>query len=207
MVVTETIRKEVLKMGISPEKVYLTPNAVDIHKFNPNHQLPPDVVIDNHKPTLLFVGNLVNQKGVKYLLEAKKQLESDAELLIVGDGPLKEELELQAKDISGVIFLGARRDVERIIPSADLLILPSISEGFPITLLESLASGVPVVATRVGGVRDIVKKEIGLVVEPADPKALSEAIDTLLKNNKLRLEMKGRCREAVLNYTSVKLPY
>lgn len=209
LVVNEVIRKEVLKMDISPEKVYLTPNAVDTQKFNPQNQLPPDVAVNNNKPPILFVGNLVNQKGVKYLLEAKKQLESDAELLIVGDGPLKGELEQQVKEsnIPGVVFLGARRDVELIMPSADLVVLPSISEGFPIIILESLSSGVPVVATGVGGVADIVKKDLGIVVEPADPEALSEAIDTLLKNEKIRLEMKGRCREAALKYGSMEIPY
>ncbi|MDP3066532.1 MAG: glycosyltransferase family 4 protein, partial [Methanobacteriaceae archaeon] len=207
LVVNEAIRKEVLKMGISSEKVYLTPNAVDVEKFNPQNQLPPDVAVNGNKPTLLFVGNLVNQKGVKYLLKAKKQLEVDSELLIVGDGPLKGELEQEAKGIPGVIFLGARRDVELIIPSADLMVLPSVSEGFPITILESLSSGVPVVATNVGGVAEIVKKEVGLVVEPADPKALAEAIDNLLKNDKLRLEMKGWCRETAVNHASMEIPY
>nr|WP_054858717.1 glycosyltransferase [Methanobacterium formicicum] len=98
MVVNNDLKDKVLKMGINPEKVYVTPNAIDTERFNPQKtELPPDIKMRSDKPTVLFVGNLVYQKGVKYLLEAKKLMKTDVELLIVGDGPLRPELEKKGR--------------------------------------------------------------------------------------------------------------
>jgi glycosyltransferase involved in cell wall biosynthesis len=217
LVVSEAQKTKVQELGINPQKVTLTPNAVDVERFNPNNPLPPDVQLDPHKNTILFVGNLVPQKGVKYLLEAKKILDNhlehdgagrDYELIIVGDGPLKKELEgqVQEYDIENVVFLGERRDVEQIMPSADLFILPSISEGFPITILESLASGVPVVATRVGGVEEIELESLVRLVEPGQPEDLARAIKQMEKDCSWK-EVKNRARETARKYAHIKIPY
>lgn len=217
LVVSTALESKVQELGINPQKVKLTPNAVDVERFSPDNHLPPDVQLDSHKTTLLFVGNLVPQKGVKYLLEAKKILDNelgmdedghDFELIIVGDGPLKNELkgQVQADDIKNVVFLDERRDVELIMPSADLFILPSISEGFPITILESLASGVPVVATRVGGVEEIESESLVMLVEPGESEALARAIKQMDENNSLK-EVKIRARETARKYAHIKIPY
>jgi glycosyltransferase involved in cell wall biosynthesis len=217
MVVSEALDRKVQELGISPQKVKLTPNAVDVERFSPDNQLPPDVQLDSQKTTLLFVGNLVPQKGVKYLLEAKKILDntleptgadSDFELIIVGDGPLRKDLERQVRDydIKSVVFLGERRDVELIMPSTDLFILPSISEGFPITILESLASGIPVVATRVGGVEEIESGSVMMVVEPGQPEALAQAIKQMEEHG-LTEEVRKKARETARKYAHIKIPY
>jgi glycosyltransferase involved in cell wall biosynthesis len=163
------------------------------------------------------VGNLVPQKGVEYLLEAKKILDSDVqieganrdyELIIVGDGPLKNVLEGQVREdnIKNVTFLGERRDVERIMPGADLFVLPSISEGFPITILESLASGLPVVATSVGGVEEIELESLVRLVEPGRPEDLARAIKQMEKLSS-RKEVKNQARETARKYAHIKIPY
>jgi L-malate glycosyltransferase len=217
MVVSEALERKVKEMGVSPQKINLTPNAVDMQRFSPRNQLPNDMLLDPHKTTLLFVGNLVPQKGVKYLLEAKKILdsdqesegaESDFELLIVGDGPLKNDLQRQVQEygIKNVVFLGERRDVELIMPSADLFILPSISEGFPITILESLASGVPVVATRVGGVVEIESESVVRLVEPGQSEALARAIKEMVQPDSLKEAVKKACKIASA-YAHIKIPY
>lgn len=217
MVVSKALERKVLELGISPQKVKFTTNAVDRDRFSPENPLPPDVHVDPHKITLLFVGNLVPQKGVKYLLEAKKLLDADLEmnkarnifeLIIVGDGPLKKGLERQVQEnnIKNVVFLGERRDVAQIMPSADLFILPSISEGFPITILESLASGVPVVATRVGGVEEIESESVVTVVEPGQPEALTRAIKQLVEHESLE-EVRERALTIAHKYSYIKIPY
>jgi L-malate glycosyltransferase len=217
LVVSHAIESKALALGISPHKIMFTPNAVDMERFSPGNQPPPDVKVNHHKTTLLFVGNLVPQKGVKYLLEAKKIVDNDMgpdnaesafELLIVGDGPLKKELERQVQewDIRNVVFLGERRDVELIMPSTDLFILPSISEGFPITILESLASGVPVVATRVGGVEEIMAESVVQVVEPGQPEALARAIKQM-GSRKSSEENVQKARETASQYSHIKIPY
>lgn len=210
LVVNQTLKNKILELGINPDKVYITPNAVDVDKFNPdNKQLPVDVKIRHDKPVVLFVGNLVYQKGVEYLLEAKKLMNTGAELLIVGDGPLRHDLEKKVRDneIQDVVFVGARRDVEKIMPSADLFVLPSISEGFPITILEAMASGLPVVATRVGGIPEVMDKDVGIMVEPSDPGELARAIDVILEDQALKNSMKTATRKHALKYAELKIPY
>ena len=210
LVVNQTLKEKVLELGINPDKVYITPNAVDVEKFNPkNTELPSDVNINSDNQSMLFVGNLVFQKGVKYLLEAKKLMKSDVELVVVGDGPLRQELEMKVQDdeIPDVVFIGARRDVDQIMPSFDVFVLPSISEGFPITILEAMASGLPVVATNAGGISEVMNKYVGIMVNPANPTELASALDKILENKKLMTDMGVAAREQALKYSSVKIPY
>ncbi len=212
-VVNETIKEKVLDLNIKgmADKIFLTPNAVDIEKYNP--QIKTDFIqeigLGSEKPLAIFVGNLVFQKGLKYLLEAKKLSKSDFELMIVGDGPLMGELQemVKSQHIKNVTFIGARRDVPRIMPAASVLVLPSISEGFPITILEAFASGLPVVATSVGGIPGVVTKEVGIVVEPRNPRALAEAVDQIIQDNSLRDKMGKAARKEALKYASVEIPY
>lgn len=210
LVVNNVLKRRAFDLGVNQEKVDITPNAVDTVKFNPqNKNLPFDIEISHNKPFLLFVGNLVFQKGVEYLLEAKKLMKCDAELMIVGDGPLRQELEKKVaeEEISDVIFIGARRDVDKIMPSADLFVLPSVSEGFPITILEALASGLPVVATDVGGINEVVDESIGLMVKPAKPDELAMAMDKILENKELIDFMSKAARKKAMKYAKLDIPY
>lgn len=210
LVVNNKLKEKALELGVDPEKIYITPNAVDITQFNPkNEGLPSDIKISQDKPVILFVGNLVFQKGIEYLLEAKKLMSCDTELVIVGDGPLHRKLEKKVVDdeIPDVIFVGARRDVDKIMPSADLFVLPSVSEGFPITILEALASGLPVVATNVGGISEVMDDSVGLMVEPSEPQKLAMAMDKILENKELMDSMSANARKHAMKYDSFKIPY
>lgn len=210
LVVNQTLKDKVMELGLKSEKIYITPNAVDVEKFNPqNKLLPSDIKMTHNKPLIIFVGNLVFQKGVEHLLEAKKLMDYAAELLIVGDGPLRQGLEKKVHDdrIHDVFFVGARRDVENIMPSADLFVLPSISEGFPITILEALASGLPVVATNVGGINEVMDSSVGFMVKPSNPHELARAMTKILENKELRDSMKAAAREHAMKYSSFKIPY
>lgn len=210
LVVNQNLKEKAIDLGINPEKIYITPNAVDADKFNPsNKQLPTDVKMSPDKPVILFVGNLVHQKGVEYLLKAKKLMKTDTELMIVGEGPLRHDLEKKVADdeIEDVVFVGARRDVDDIMPSADLFVLPSISEGFPITILEALASGLPVVTTNVGGIPEVMNEQVGILVEPGDPGKLASAMDMILEDLDLKNSMKTAAREHALKYAKLEIPY
>ena len=210
IVVNNTLKYKALEMGVDSKKVHVTANAVNTVKFNPqNKDLPSDIQLNHDKPVILFVGNLVFQKGVKYLLEAKKLMKCDSELLIVGDGPLRHELEKKVEDeaIGDVLFIGARRDVDKIMPFADLFVLPSVSEGFPITILEALASGLPVVATNAGGIKEVMDESVGLMVEPSKPAEMAMAMDTILENRELRDVMSIAARKHSMNYNKLDIPY
>ncbi len=212
-VVNETIKEKVLELNINglKDKIKVTPNAVNTEKYNPLNETTfiQDMKLNPDKPLILFVGNLVPQKGLKYLLDAKKLLKTDAQLVIVGDGPLMTILKeiVKREDIKDVIFTGARRDVDKIMPAATVFILPSVSEGFPITLLEAFASGLPAVATNVGGVAGLLTSEVGLIVEPGDSAALADALDQILEDNELRHEMGNAAREKAMKYATLDIPY
>jgi N-acetyl-alpha-D-glucosaminyl L-malate synthase BshA len=212
-VVDEAIKEQILKFELKgvDGKIKVTPNAVDLEKFKPQKKsdFREKMGLDPQKNLILFVGNLVPQKGLKYLLDAKKRMKSKAELVIVGDGPLMSELRetVKADGIEDVYFTGARRDVEQIMPAGDVFVLPSTSEGFPITLLEAFACGLPAVATYVGGVKKLVTPEVGFLVEPKDSAALGEALDKIIQDTELRHEMAENAPVKAKKYGYLEIPY
>lgn len=212
-VVNETIKEKILKLEIKDisDKIEVTPNAVNLEKFNPQikSDFAGEMGLNTQKNVILFVGNLVPQKGLKYLLEAKKHMKSSVELVIVGDGPLMRELQeiVKTEEITDVHFTGARRDVEQIMPAADLFVLPSISEGFPITILEAFASGLPAVASDVGGIKELVTPDVGLLVKPEDPAALGGALDEILQDTELRHRIAKEAHIKARNYGYLRIPY
>lgn len=147
-------------------------------------------------PDDLVVGSAVvisKQKGLAYLVEAARTVldqEPRAKFVVAGDGPLRPELEKLAATIGlgdRFRFLGYRNDVPDLIASLDVYVLPSLWEGLPLALLEALAMGKPIVASRVGGNPEIVEHGVhGLLVPPGDAKALSEAIVQLLRDPAFR---------------------
>ena len=133
------------------------------------------------KPIVLFVGNLIKRKNVDSLLEAKKISHSDYYLVIVGDGPQFKKLKkkVDEENIRDVIFTGSRNDVEDIIPSCDVLVLPSYSESFGLVLIEALACGKPVIGSKVGGITEIINEDVGLLVNPNKVSSIARAIDQI----------------------------
>jgi glycosyltransferase involved in cell wall biosynthesis len=144
--------------------------------------------VDRAARVVLFVGNLVAVKAVDVLLQAWAALGADtrARLVIVGDGVNRGALEAQARPLAGVTFLGARpqAEVAAWLSVANALVLPSHHEGMPNAVVESLASGVPVVASRVGGIPELVEEGVnGLLVAPGDAPALAKALATALERD------------------------
>jgi len=145
--------------------------------------LPPAAVTTGPVRRLLFVGLLVRRKGVHVLLDALAAggLPPDVRLRVAGDGPERDALEAQARTLGlsdRVEFLGFRADVPQLLADADAFVLPSAMEQQPLVLIEAMGAGKPVVATDVGGVRDMVR-DAGLVVPPDDPAALGAALREL----------------------------
>jgi glycosyltransferase involved in cell wall biosynthesis len=158
--------------------------------------LEEELGISRTAPLLVSVGRLVVQKNHSLALHALRSIPG-AMLLIVGDGPLRQQLELESTRLGvrdRVVFAGVRPDARAIIGSADALVLVSRWEGLPLVALEALAAGTPVVATAVRGVRELLKDgHDSLLVAPGDDSAVARAVTRLLDDGSLaaRLTREG----------------
>jgi glycosyltransferase involved in cell wall biosynthesis len=170
----------------------LIPNGVDIMHFHPNRtdiSTPPLIQQDKRAAVVVCVAGLRYEKGIDVLLQAwylvHKQA-PEARLILVGKGPLQSQLErlAQALDIrESVEFAGLQSDVRAHLYRGGLAVLPSRYEGMPNALLEAMACGLPCVATRTSGSKDIIQHGVnGLLVEPEDYQAMAQALLTLLRD-------------------------
>ncbi|MFI4969216.1 MAG: glycosyltransferase [Lysobacterales bacterium] len=166
-------------LGIAPERIHALPNAVDLARF-----APPGTAREPTAPlTFVYVGRLSQEKGVEILLRAWAEVfaqRPDRRLWLVGTGPAGDALEALAATLGcagNVEFLGHRADVAPVIGAADCGLLPSFMEGLSNTLLEFMASGLPVIASRVSGSEDLVRPgSNGWLHEPGDVQSLAAAL-------------------------------
>lgn len=177
--------------GISlPPTIQMTP-GVDVDKFKSGggDTLRSKYQKEDEK-IVLFIGRFVDLKNISYLIDEFETLNESSSkkyrLLLVGDGPLRPSLERQASRTNAsdrIQFVGQvpHEDVPDYYAAADLFVLPSKSENYPIVLLEAMAAGLPIVAPRVGGVPEIVRNgENGILFEQHDPDILSQCIEKAL---------------------------
>ena len=210
--VSNALRHEIIATGVQgiSNKTKLSWNSVDINKFSAkeNDSFKKENKLED-KPIVLFVGNLIKRKNVDSLLEAKKIARSDYYLVIVGDGPQFKKLTKKVEDenIKGVVFTGSRNDVEDIIPSCDVLVLPSFSESFGLVLIEALACGKPVIGSDVGGITEIINDDVGLLVDPKKVSSIARAIDKIINDDDLRLILSLNARNRAIDFSKVKIPY
>jgi glycosyltransferase involved in cell wall biosynthesis len=178
--------------GYAADKVVVVPNGRDLSTFRPGvgrDSLRKELGLDRAVPLVGVVGRLEAQKGHAYLFEAWPSIVAefpDARLLVVGDGSLRQRLQARARELGvteSVIFVGFRADVPRVLDALDVLALPSLYEGMPLTAIEASAMGRPVVATAVDGTPEVIREaRTGRLVPPADPVALSRAIRSVLRD-------------------------
>jgi glycosyltransferase involved in cell wall biosynthesis len=166
--------------------VVIVPNPVDTEAFMPRERDTPGAA------TLITVGALIERKGHRYLFEALAALRGSGitpALRIIGDGPRRQDLEKLAERLGirdQVRFSGymSKSDIAKALREAHIFVFPSLAENLPCALLEAMASGLPAVATRVGGIPEIIDDRGGLVVEPGSATALAAALDELLATHR-----------------------
>ena len=195
--VSDAIEASLRRSGLSARKLVTIANGIDEAPF----RLDPPRRLDLPKDKLIVgvVGRLIPVKGHRYLLQAARELVLDFPnllFLFVGDGPERQGLCEMVSAFGledNVLFAGKQRDMPAVYASIDLLALPSLSEGMPMTVIEGMAARRPVVASRVGDIPKLIRDgETGLLVEPGNPQALRHAIAQLLSNPVLRSELAGR---------------
>jgi glycosyltransferase involved in cell wall biosynthesis len=177
------------------EHTVVIPNAVEA-------ATAPRADANGRRPVVVAVGRLKAPKDFLTLVRALVQLpRGSCEALLVGDGPDRPTLEEEIKALGlseHVHLAGERHDVPELLAAADVFVLPSRSEGMPVSVLEAMAAGLPVVASRVGGVPELVADErTGILVEPGDADALAAALVRLVGDPGLRRELGGAGRARV----------
>ncbi len=184
-------------VGLDPRKTAIIPNAIDLERFqcvSPADLTPWGIPAGSR--VLITIGRLEHQKGIDVLLDSASQLIAkyqDVHFLVVGDGPDQARLKSQAQTLGiaeHVHWAGQRNDVPELLTASTALVLPSRWEGMPNVVLEAMAAGKPIVATRVEGVAELVTPGVnGWLVAPERPQLLAEAIDRLLTDNSVIFSM------------------
>ena len=198
MAVSEGIRDDLLRSGIDGARVEVVRNTPatglgegDFLRLRKKKRI--DLAVGPHEVVVGFAGRLSREKGVEHLIEAACGLIRSGvpfKLVIMGDGPRGERLTKLAQEMrldGHVVFTGFREDTESWFPAFDVFVLPSLTEGTPMALLEAMDLGIPVVASSVGGVPAVVQDGInGFLVPPGDSGAIRERLLRLAGEPDLR---------------------
>ncbi|WP_412972008.1 glycosyltransferase [Glaciecola sp. MF2-115] len=173
-------------VGLSSEKCQLILNGVDTNQYKPAVDKEQTNSSENKKLIFGHVGRLQAIKNQKNLIESyilaceqNEKFKAESKLVIVGKGPLKDALEQQIISASyqdNIEMWGERHDMPAVYKSVDVFVMSSDAEGVPMTMLEAMASGLPVVSTKVGGIPEVTSKEQAILVEAKSAEALSEGL-------------------------------
>ncbi|MDY6987426.1 MAG: glycosyltransferase family 4 protein [Thermodesulfobacteriota bacterium] len=198
--VSSYVKDLAIAEGARPDRVFVLHNPIDVRAFSAQGDETKDIDV-------LFIGRLVAEKGLPVLIRAAGYLSRGTRISIVGDGPLRNELERQAQQVQcDIVFEGwiEKGDMPHYIRRAKLHVLPSLSEAQGLVVLEAMACGVPVIGTETGGIPDMIRHgENGWLVVPNDADALAKTIQAALANEKRRQEAgQAACKTA--GYFSVK---
>lgn len=216
--VCQPFAQQLQSKGVPPEKISVIPNGIPADfaslESSPVDEYRERFGVKRGESVVLSLGRLSPEKGQTYLIQAVSRLyesgqASNMVVLIAGAGlleqPLKEQI--RAAGLEGKIkLIGHQSDVKPLFRMADVFVLPSLSEGSPMVLLESMAAGVPAVATNVGGIPEAVENnKTALLVPPADPRSLADAMLALLMDRARAVRLATAASEHVRRAFSPEL--
>lgn len=210
--VSEGIKNDLKKSKIKDEKIHVIQNTMKINEANKQIHFSKRMEkrnllnIGDQKWVIGYVGRLSEEKGLKHLIEAAgilRQSGTQLTVLIIGEGPQEDELKNLVKEKGledTVIFTGFQMDIKNWLPAIDIFVLPSLTEGTPVSLLEAMGYGIPVVATAVGGVPQLITSgENGILVSPSRPEEIVRAVISLLGNGKLLRSISKAARKTMIS--------
>jgi glycosyltransferase involved in cell wall biosynthesis len=215
IVVSDFLKKTLIEgRGIPARRVVKIYNGIELSQYHPDAEhgnLRKEWSIPQDVSLIGVIGRMVWQKGFEYLIQAIPDIVRDvpdAKFLFVGDGPLKKELEDLAENLKikeRVIFTGFRSDIKEILASVNILVIPSLLEGFPMITLEAMAMAKPIIATNIDGITEQITDGVnGNLVPPKDSSALAKAVMRVLNDKKLARTMGLSARKKVEQEFSVE---
>jgi len=194
--VSEEVANSLRRFGIPQHRLAAINNGVELSVFASSKPTFRNEIGNESGPVIGMVGRLIPAKGAQYLLRAAPDILAkfpNAVFVIVGEGPFRFALEGLARTLGierNVIFTGQRRDMPGVYASIDVFVLPSLSEGMPLSILEAMAAKKPVVAACVGSIsKFVIPGQTGLLVKPSDIAGLRDSILQLLQDSTFRLKL------------------
>ncbi|MBU4464000.1 MAG: glycosyltransferase family 4 protein [Proteobacteria bacterium] len=220
IVVSDSLRQVLIeRRGIAAHRVVRIYNGIELDEYKPNGkegrrqkaEVRREFGLSKDVPVMGTIGRMVWQKGFEYLIECVPEIVRtypDAKILIVGDGPLKDKLKVKSEKLKvadKIIFTGFRSDIKEILSAIDILVTPSLLEGFPMVILEAMAMAKPIVATNIDGITEQITDGVnGILVPPKDPSALAKTVVRVLNDKELARTMGLSAREKVKQEFSVE---
>lgn len=187
--IADVIAEEYLSRGIGREEQYQTIRyGIDLDNFR---DAEPATDLPGTEPRVLMVSRLAEGKGFDVLLDAMESLEKEnVSILIGGDGPLRSGLENEIYDRNlddTIHLLGYRTDIPNVMAGSDILVLPSFREGTPLVIIEAMAAGLPVIATNIAGIPELIDDtKTGYLIEPGNSDVLASRMNELIQNSNQR---------------------
>jgi glycosyltransferase involved in cell wall biosynthesis len=203
------------KVSIPSKKIRVIYNFIDLTRFSKRlnrKEIRKSLGIREDEFVIGFVGRLIKPKGCEYLIESVKRLQNikrSLVLLMIGDGILYQTLMKMSSNLGvnkRAIFLGNRKDINRLLSIVDIGVIPSLSEPFGIVTLEFMAMKIPVIASRVGGLSELIEHERnGLLVEKGSIEDLTITMTRLINDDTLRKKLSTNAYKFIKDFDKVKI--
>jgi len=199
--ISKSVRQNVCRDNT---KTVIVPDGINLKEFAKGDvNFRKEYGIPQGKKIVLFIGRFYWHKGITYAAEAMKRVQEteDCVFVAVGDGPLRKSTEKYCRD-NGVnaIFTGFRHDIHNIMKSSDVFVFPSLSEGFGIALLEAMASDLPIVATRVGSIPELIRDGYNGYLVPVNSERIADAVVKMLRSKDVMSRLAKNGRSVVKKY-------
>jgi glycosyltransferase involved in cell wall biosynthesis len=207
--VSEEIKASLVKVGIRESIIRVIQNSVETNNDDRTYKINREEIraihnIQKNELVIGYVGRLSEEKGLRYLVDAISLLNEASltvRLLLIGDGPQRLQIESYAEEKlikKQVVFTGFQSKIDKLLPALDVFVLPSLTEGTPIALLEAMANGLPAIASSVGGIPSIIRSgQNGILTQPRNSKEIAKAICDLYGNEHLRLNLGSEAKRTI----------
>ena len=207
--VSKSIREELILKGVENKKITVIENCpqsrrLDLNRSASRKTIRSDNFIGPHEFVVGYVGRLSSEKGISYLMEAITLLKGNSvsvRLLIIGEGAQLDALKSLATSLEitdDVVFAGFQNNIDEWLTAIDTLVLPSLTEGSPMVLLEAMSQGVPCIASSVGGIPQVIDSGVdGILVAPGNPDEISAAIHSLFVDTAKREILSDNAKQKI----------